>query len=310
MLRDLLRGPRLSLDVGADGVLRFEAGAGIWTCLGGAAGILSSGCCGWIRWDTAAGMDVLSLLEAAEMLLMLEPFRYADARLCLVLFYGLDGPGWNLMHALSGAEHASLILQLLLMLLEMEIGVTLMWVVAAGFSDLVHQVEQLDGVGLQLFQMGCWVVICAVSMQAKLCLQNVSMSWFGHTGYLPRSCRWWLLNTIDSLDADAGSGLTEGRLELHILFCTVAVIIQMFKWSWDLFLMLSKRLPTRESIVVEELHLAWAAAGLVCCLSRWNDFVPGSSSAEGAEDYWWFQLCHSDDGIANASAILGVEAKY
>ncbi|GMH15576.1 hypothetical protein Nepgr_017417 [Nepenthes gracilis] len=38
-------------------ILSSSAGAGIWTCLGGAAGILSSGCCGWIRWDTAAGMD-------------------------------------------------------------------------------------------------------------------------------------------------------------------------------------------------------------------------------------------------------------
>ncbi|GMH28222.1 hypothetical protein Nepgr_030065 [Nepenthes gracilis] len=79
-------------------------GAGIWTCLGGAAGILSFGCCGWFRWDTAAGMDVLSLLEAAEMLLMLEPFKYADAHFCFVLFYGPNGPGWNFMRALSGAE--------------------------------------------------------------------------------------------------------------------------------------------------------------------------------------------------------------
>ncbi|GMH21139.1 hypothetical protein Nepgr_022981 [Nepenthes gracilis] len=46
----------------------------------------------------------LLLWKAAEICLMLEPFRYADARLCLVLSYGLDGPGWNFMRALSGTE--------------------------------------------------------------------------------------------------------------------------------------------------------------------------------------------------------------
>ncbi|GMH30438.1 hypothetical protein Nepgr_032281 [Nepenthes gracilis] len=30
-----------------------------------------------------------------------------------------------------------------------------------------------------------------------------------------------------------------------------------------------------------------------------NDFAPGSSTADGAEGYWWFQLCLSDDGIVD-----------
>ncbi|GMG99227.1 hypothetical protein Nepgr_001067 [Nepenthes gracilis] len=38
------------------------------------------------------------------MLLMLEPFRHADAHFCFALFSGLDGPGWNFMRALSGVE--------------------------------------------------------------------------------------------------------------------------------------------------------------------------------------------------------------